>query len=95
IVTLHIIPNQVLYTSLVNHNERFNTQFNSGAVVFRKNFNREAVYVTGQLKGGRTVTAKLNPANITVMNGVVHQIDNILGFVYKTAIEEISIDPLT
>ncbi|KAI8785951.1 fasciclin-1, partial [Biomphalaria glabrata] len=52
-------------------------------------------YVSGQLKGGRTVTAKLNPANITVMNGVVHQIDNILGFVYKTAIEEISIDPLT
>ncbi|CAL1531443.1 unnamed protein product [Lymnaea stagnalis] len=95
IITLHIVPNQVLYTSLVNHNERFNTQFNSGAVVFRKNFNREAVYVTGSLKGGRTVTAKLNPANITVLNGVVHQIDSIMGFVYKTAVEEISIDPNT
>ncbi|CAL1542338.1 unnamed protein product [Lymnaea stagnalis] len=95
IITLHIVPNQVLYTSLVNHNERFNTQFNSGAVVFRKNFNREAVYLTGSLKGGRTVTAKLNPANITVLNGVVHHIDSILGFVYKTAVEEISIDPDT
>ncbi|KAH9496778.1 hypothetical protein Btru_009398 [Bulinus truncatus] len=95
IVTLHIVPNQVLYTSLVNHNERFNTQFNSGFVVFRKNLNREAVYVTGALKGGRTVTAKLNPASITVQNGVVHQIDSILGFVYKTAVEEISMDPNT
>ncbi|KAK0067815.1 fasciclin-1, partial [Biomphalaria pfeifferi] len=93
IVTLHIIPNQVLYTSLVNHNERLNAQFNSGTVVFRKL--GETEYVTGQLKGGRTVTTKLNLANITVMNGVVHQIDDILGFVYKTAIEEISIDPIT
>ncbi|XP_059151259.1 uncharacterized protein LOC131937672 isoform X2 [Physella acuta] len=95
IITLHIVPNQVLYTSLVNHNEIFNTQFNSGAVVFRKNFNREAVYVTGALKGGGTVTAKLNPGNRTVLNGVVHQIDAMLGFVYKTAIEEIEIDPNT
>ncbi|XP_059170401.1 fasciclin-1-like [Physella acuta] len=93
IITLHIIPNQVLYTSLVNHNERFNTQFNSGAVVFRKV--REDVYVTGALKGGRTVTAKLNPGNRTVLNGVVHQIDAMLGFVYKTAIEEIQNDPNT
>uniref|UniRef100_A0A2C9KMB5 FAS1 domain-containing protein n=1 Tax=Biomphalaria glabrata TaxID=6526 RepID=A0A2C9KMB5_BIOGL len=82
IVTLHIIPNQVLYTSLVNHNERFNTQFNSGAVVFRKNFNREAVYVTGQLKGGRTVTAKLNPANITVMNGHRTELKNFEQLIY-------------
>ncbi|XP_059170403.1 uncharacterized protein LOC131951951, partial [Physella acuta] len=52
-------------------------------------------YVTGALKGGRTVTAKLNPGNRTVLNGVVHQIDAMLGFVYKTAIEEIQIDPNT
>ncbi|XP_059170400.1 uncharacterized protein LOC131951947 [Physella acuta] len=93
IITLHIIPNQVLYTSLVNHNERFNTQLNSGAVIFR-NY-REGMYVTGALKGGGTVTAKLNPGNRTVLNGVVHQIDAMLGFVYKTAIEEIQIDPNT
>ncbi|BFZ13611.1 hypothetical protein BsWGS_16650 [Bradybaena similaris] len=95
IITLHIVPSQVLYTSLVNHNERFNTQFNSGAVVFRKNYNREAVYVTGALSSGRTVTARINPANITVINGVVHQIDQLLGFVYKSAIEEIAYDPNT
>ncbi|CAG5119675.1 unnamed protein product [Candidula unifasciata] len=95
IITLHIVPSQVLYTSLVNHNERFNTQFNSGAVVFRKNYNREAVYVTGALSSGRTVTARITPANITVINGVVHQIDQLLGFVYNSAVEEISIDPVT
>jgi uncharacterized surface protein with fasciclin (FAS1) repeats len=95
IITLHIVPNQVLFTSLVNHNERFNTQFNSGAVVFRKNYNREAVYVTGALSGGRTVTARLSTANVTLINGVVHQIDQVLGFVYKSAIEEIGYDPVT
>ncbi|GFO21570.1 hypothetical protein PoB_004807500 [Plakobranchus ocellatus] len=42
IITLHIIPKKAVYTSLVNHNEQFNTQYNSGRVVFRKNFGRDA-----------------------------------------------------
>jgi hypothetical protein len=45
--------------------------------------------------GGGTVTARINPANITVLNGVVHQIDQILGFVYMTAMEQIAIDPVS
>ncbi|GFO21575.1 fasciclin-1 [Plakobranchus ocellatus] len=95
IITLHIIPKKAVYTSLVNHNEQFNTQYNSGRVVFRKNFDREAVYVTGALQGGSTVTARISPANITVLNGVVHHIDQVLGFVYKTVLEEISSDATT
>ncbi|CAG5128779.1 unnamed protein product, partial [Candidula unifasciata] len=95
IITLHIVPSQVLFTSLVNQNEQFNTQFNSGTVIFRKKYNREGVYVTGALNTHRRVTARITPANITVNNGVVHQIDQLLGFVYKNAMEEIAIDPVT
>ncbi|KAK3758831.1 hypothetical protein RRG08_036271 [Elysia crispata] len=95
IITLHIVPKQALYTSLVNHNEQFNTQYNSGRVVFRKNFDREAVYVSGALRQGSTVTARVSSPNITVLNGVVHHIDEVLGFVYKTVMQEISLDPVT
>ncbi|GFR71153.1 fasciclin-1 [Elysia marginata] len=95
IITLHIIPKKAVYTSLVNHNEQFNTQYNSGRVVFRKNFDREAVYVSGALNGGSTVTARVNSPNITVLNGVVHHVDEVLGFVYKTVLEEIQLDPVT
>ncbi|CAG5119676.1 unnamed protein product, partial [Candidula unifasciata] len=79
IITLHIVPSQVLYTSLMNHNERFNTQ----------------QFWCCALSSGRTVTARITPANITVINGVVHQIYQLLGFVYNTAVEEIAIDPVT
>ncbi|XP_012945192.1 fasciclin-1 [Aplysia californica] len=95
VLTLHIIPGRVLYTSMVNHNEGFITQMDSGKLIFRKNNNRESVYVTGSLKGGRPVTARVSPADVGVINGVVHQIDAILGFVYKSAIEEIQDDPNT
>ncbi|GFN89548.1 Dnaj-like protein subfamily c member 10, partial [Plakobranchus ocellatus] len=95
IITLHIIPKKAVYTSLVNHNEQFNTQYNSGRVVFRKNFGRDAVYVTGALQGGGAVTARISPADITVLNGVVHHIDQVLGFIYKTVLGEISSDATT
>ena len=54
-----------------------------------------SVYVTGALSGGNTVTARINSANITALNGVVHHIDQVLGFVYKTVFEEISLDKET
>ncbi|GFS09709.1 fasciclin-1, partial [Elysia marginata] len=95
IITLHIIPKKAVYTSLVNHYEQFNTQYNSGRVVFSKHFDREAVYVSGALNGGSTVTARVNSPNITVLNGVVHHVDEVLGFVYKTVLEEIQLDPVT
>ena len=38
------------------------------------------------------VTAKIITGNIPVANGVIHVIDEMLGFVYKTAFEQINED---
>ncbi|KAK7482161.1 hypothetical protein BaRGS_00026626 [Batillaria attramentaria] len=88
VVRMHIIPNQVLYTSFVYHNEGVNS-LGRGSVTFRTSTERETVYVSS---GG--VTAQITHGNITVMNGALHFVDALLGFKYNSALDEIEINPL-
>ena len=44
-------------------------------------------------KGG--VTAEIVRGNITCMNGALHFIDTLLGYIYNTAKDEIELNPTT
>ena len=48
-----------------------------------------AVYVSNNC-----VQAKITKANMTMLNGVVHMIDNLLGFVYMDAYTQIRMDTM-
>ncbi|PVD36338.1 hypothetical protein C0Q70_03317 [Pomacea canaliculata] len=82
VIKRHIIADQIMYTSFVYHNEGVNTLY--GQLIYRISSERETVFVSGG-----AVTAQVVQGNITAMNGVVHFIDTLLGYVYNTALDEI------
>ncbi|CAE1294173.1 unnamed protein product [Acanthosepion pharaonis] len=85
IILKHRISNQVIFTSTVE----FGTQWtpNSNIPILNKN-TYEQVFVTS----GDT-TAQIVLGNVTVGNGVIHMIDNLLGFTYNNVMEQIIGDP--
>ncbi|XP_070178642.1 fasciclin-1-like isoform X4 [Littorina saxatilis] len=89
VAQMHIIEDQVVYTSFVYHNEGINN-LGKGQVIFRTNTAREAVFVSS---GG--VTAQVVRGNITCRNGAIHFIDTLLGYKYNTAKDEIWLNPIT
>lgn len=89
VARLHIIPDKVMYTSFVYHNEGINNM-GRGQVIFRTNTAREAVFVNS---GG--VTAQITHGNITCKNGAIHFIDTLLGYIYNSAQDEIELSPMT
>lgn len=88
VIRQHIVTNQVLYTSFIYHNEGV-PPLGQGLLTFRTSTQRDTVYVNS---GG--VTAQITHGNITVMNGALHFIDALLGYVYNNARDEIELNPL-
>ncbi|XP_025082333.1 fasciclin-1-like [Pomacea canaliculata] len=82
VIKRHIIPDQIMYTSFVYHNEGVNTLY--GQLIYRISSERETVFVSSG-----AVTAQVVHGNITAKNGVVHFVDSLLGYVYNTALDEI------
>ncbi|XP_033725389.1 fasciclin-1-like [Pecten maximus] len=85
VLKAHIIPDRVIFTSYVNHNEGFNSRLNH-LVRFRRPYG-DQVYVNSE-----GVDAAIVQGNITVYNGVVHVVDQLLGYVYHSVRETITQD---
>ncbi|XP_048748872.2 uncharacterized protein LOC125661046 isoform X1 [Ostrea edulis] len=82
ILQAHYIPSRAMFTNCVSHNE--GAQNAKGQpVTFRKPSGYN-VYVNSD-----GVSAAIIEGNITVSNGVVHVVDQLLGFVYNNIREQI------
>ncbi|XP_061190847.1 uncharacterized protein LOC133198963 [Saccostrea echinata] len=82
IIQAHYVPNQAIFTNCISHNEGV-TNANGETLTFLQPFGYN-VYVNS---GG--VSADITEGNVTVTNGVVHVVDQLLGFVYNNIREQI------
>ncbi|XP_061190363.1 uncharacterized protein LOC133198258 [Saccostrea echinata] len=82
ILKAHYIPNRAIFTNCISHNEEF-TNAGGQPLTFRKSSDNN-VYVNSD-----GVSAAIIEGNITVTNGVVHVVDQLLGFVYNNVREQI------
>lgn len=82
ILQAHYIPNRAVFTNCISHNEGA-TNAKGLPITFRKPSGYN-VYVNSD-----GVSAAIIEGNITVSNGVVHVVDQLLGFVYNNIREQI------
>nr|XP_011435844.1 fasciclin-1 isoform X1 [Crassostrea gigas] len=82
ILQAHYIPNRAVFTNCISHNEGA-TNAKGLPITFRKPSGYN-VYVNSD-----GVSAAIIEGNITVSNGVVHIVDQLLGFVYNNIREQI------
>ncbi|OWF39283.1 fasciclin-1-like [Mizuhopecten yessoensis] len=83
VLKAHIIPDRVLFTQYVNHNEGFRGHLGR-LIRFRRPYG-DQVYVNSE-----GVDASIVRGNITVYNGVIHVVDHLLGYVYNSVRETIT-----
>ncbi|XP_062591198.1 uncharacterized protein LOC134252705 isoform X1 [Saccostrea cucullata] len=82
ILQAHYVPNRAIFTNCISHNEGV-TNARGQPLTFRKPSGYN-VYVNSD-----GVSAAIVEGNITVSNGVVHVVDQLLGFVYNNIREQI------
>ncbi|XP_061190366.1 uncharacterized protein LOC133198263 [Saccostrea echinata] len=82
ILQAHYVPNRAIFTNCISHNEGV-TNAKGQPLTFRKPSGYN-VYVNSD-----GVSAAIIEGNITVSNGVVHVVDQLLGFVYNNVREQI------
>ncbi|KAK3094568.1 hypothetical protein FSP39_003488 [Pinctada imbricata] len=85
VIRSHFIKDRVVFTSYVNHNEGFTSALGQ-PMTFRKPYPWQA------LVNSFGVSAEIKRGNITVENGVLHIVDQLLGFVYNNIREQITVD---
>ncbi|KAL3884353.1 hypothetical protein ACJMK2_024499 [Sinanodonta woodiana] len=89
-IKMHYISGKVIFTSIVDNNQKFPSGNPNAQIVFRQASSTYDTYVIGG-----DVSAAVLQGNITVFNGVVHVIDRIFGYAYFTAMEQINADAQT
>ncbi|KAK3598511.1 hypothetical protein CHS0354_001050 [Potamilus streckersoni] len=89
-IKMHYIPGKVVFTSIIDNNQKFQSGNPNAQIVFRLASSTYDTYVIGG-----DVSAAVLQGNITVFNGVVHVIDRIFGYAYFTAMEQINADAKT
>ncbi|XP_078329328.1 fasciclin-1-like isoform X2 [Crassostrea virginica] len=85
ILQAHYIPNRAVFTNCIFHNDAA-TNAKGLPIIFRKPSGYN-VYVNSD-----GVSAAIIEGNITVSNGVVHVVDQLLGFVYNNIREQIQLE---
>ncbi|XP_062597812.1 uncharacterized protein LOC134259226 isoform X2 [Saccostrea cucullata] len=81
VIQAHYLRHRAIFTNCIPHNESF-TDANDQPLTFRKSGDNVYVYSGGS-------GAAIMEGNITLSNGVVHVVDQLLGLVYNTIRDQI------